>query len=215
MRQRKVTVLLILANLCLFTLYVSGWTSREARVPRAKSNGKTVSKHFAPKDEPVEVAELKIKGRAVKLGEAVEDEADWLKHVTFKVKNRSGKAVTFLQVDLDFPETQATGSIMMHQLFIGRAPELGSTSLREPLHLRPNESVTISLEPEYADIERFIELRQPPIGAISKVVVRLGEVGFEDGTRYSAGNFFRRNPDQSSPQKWVPAADAGAGHQNY
>lgn len=214
MRKRKVTALLLIANLCLLALYLGGWSSGGFRALSAQGDGKSVSKHFAPKNEPIELAELKIKGKAVSLGDTFKGESDWLKNLTLKVKNKSEKPITLLQIDLDFPETSATGSIMMHQLFIGQSPDLGSTRDNQPLLLKPNESVSISLESEFADIKRLIELRQPPVENINRVVIRLGEVVFEDGTRYSGGSIFRRNPDANNPRKWVPVTDAEATHQN-
>lgn len=213
MKKRKVTILLVVANLCLLTLYVSGWKFGKAPVPRLQDGGKTVVKHFAPANEPVEVTEPKIKGRDIKLGDIVKEGSDWLKHLTFKVKNKSDAPITFLQVDLDFPETSATGSVMMHQLFIGQSPDIGSTRNNQALRLNPNESISISLEPEYGNIKRLIELRQPPVENINKVVIRLGEVMFEDGRRYSGGSLFRRNPDPGSPRKWVPVWGAEATRQ--
>jgi len=214
MRRQKVTVLLVVANLCLLTVYVGGWTSGRTPAPRSQEEGKSVVKHFAPRHEPIEVTGLKIKGRAVKLGEVVKDEPDWLRHLVLEVKNRSDKPIALLQIDLDFPETRATGSVMMHQLFIGWDPDFRSTSGNQPLGLKPGESVHIPLGPEYAGIKRLIELRQPSVENINHVVVRLGEVRFEDGTRYSGGRVFKRGGDENGRPKWIPATGAGAAYQN-
>ena len=210
MRKRKITTMLFLVNLLLLTLYVSGWSSSGFRAVRSQDNGKAVLKHFAPKNEPVEVTELKIKDRAIGLGETFKGDIEWLKDLAFKVKNKSNKPITFLQIDLDFPETKATGSIMMHQLFIGQSPDITRTRTNSPLHLKPNESLSISLVPEYSGIKKLIELRQPSVENINKVVIRLGEVMFEDETRYSGGSIFKRNSDSSSPRKWVLVPDTEA-----
>ena len=214
MRRQNVTSLLVVANLCLLTVYVGGWASGGARGPRPQKAGKSVLKHFAPKHEPIEVTELKIKDKAFKLGEVIKDDPNWLEYLAFEVKNKSDKPITLLQINLDFPETKATGSIMMHQLFIGRDPDFRSTHNNQPLSLKPNESVTVYVGPEYADIKRLIELRQPPVENISEIVIRLGEVRFEDGTRYSGGRVFKRNPDENNPREWVPATGAEATYQN-
>jgi len=201
--NKQITMALLIANLCVLTMYVSGWSSSKYPMLRSQDNKKIVEKHFAPKNEPVEIIMPQIKGIAVKLGEAFEEETDWLKQVTFKVKNKSDKPITFFHVDLDFPETKATGNIMMHQLLIGQHPDARSTLKNPPLFLKPNESIEISLEAEYSAIKRLIELRQTPVENISKLVIRLGDVTFADGTVYSGGNIFKRNPDPNSPRKWV------------
>lgn len=206
-QNRKITIALIIANICLLTLYVGGWSYSKSRTPRSQGNEKIVEKHFAPKNEPIEITEPKIKAKTIKLGEKFEDESDWLKYLTFKVKNRSDKPITFLQIDLDFPETKTTGSIMMHQLFIGQRPDFRSTLNNPPLYLKPNETIEISLEPEYSAIKRLIELRQPSVENINKLIIRTSEVMFEDSTLYSGGGIFKRNPDATSPQKWILVTD--------
>ncbi len=206
--NRKITTALIIANICLVTLYTSSWSHGKRRVAPQKE--KAVLKHPGPKKEPFEITEIRVKTKALKLGEIFEDESDWLKHVTFKVKNRSDKAITFLQIDLDFPETEATaGAIMMHQLFFGQRPDFRSTLNNQPLYIKPNEAIEISLEREYDDIKTLIELKHPTVGVINKLTIRTSSIIFEDDILYSAGMFSRRNPDPDSPQKWIPI-DANA-----
>lgn len=221
-RSRKITTALIIANICLLTLYVSGWSSTKLRTLRSQDNKKVVEKHFAPKNEPIEITGPKIKAKDIKLGEKFEDESDWLKHLTFKIKNRSDKPITFFHIDLDFPETKATGSIVMHQLLIGQRPDFKSTLNKPPLYLKPNEEIEVSLEPEHdaikrlteLSIKRLIELGQQPIENINRLVIRLGDVTFEDGTVFHNGNIFRRNPDPSNPNKWIKITDTQGTPQN-
>lgn len=201
-QSRKITTALVIANLCLVTLYVSGWTHGKQRLAHQKE--KAVLKHPAPKNEPIIVTDIKVKTKDVKLGEGFETESDWLRQVTFKIKNKSDKAITYLQIDLDFPETKATaGAIMMHQLFFGQRPDFISSLKNPPLYIKPNETLEISLESEYNSIKGLIELKHPSIENINKIVIRTGSMMFEDGTLYSSGAFLKRNPDPDSPQKWV------------
>ena len=201
-RSRRITTTLIIANLCFFVLYGSGWTHAKSRI--AQQNEKTVSKHPAPRNEPLEIIDIRTQTKTVKLGEGFEDESDWLKHLTFKVKNKSDKAITFLQIDLDFPETEKTaGAIMMHQIFLGQRPDVKSTLRKPPLYIKPNETIEISLEPIYGDIKTLIELKHPSVEVINKLTIRTGDIMFEDATLYSGGLLHRRNPDPNSPRKWV------------
>jgi hypothetical protein len=204
LQKRKITTALIIANMCLLTIFVSGWSYSE---PSSQDNRKVVEKHWAPENEPTDITEPRIKARGIKLGETFEDESDWLKHLTFKVKNRSDRPITFFQIDLDFPETKATGNIMMHQLFIGRRSDFTSTRNNPPLYLKPNEAIEISLEPEYNAIKRLIELRGLPVESINKLGIRTSEAMFEDETLYHGGAIFKRNPDLNSPRKWLPISD--------
>ena len=213
-RSKHMALAMITGSICLLALSVSGWTYVQPRVGQQKE--KVVLKHSAPANEPIEITETRVKTKAVKLGEAFETESDWLKNVTFKIKNRSDKAITFLQIDLDFPETKAAaGAIMMHQLFLGQRPDFKSTLKNQPFYLKPNETIEISLEPEFAEIKTLIELKEPSIEGINKLVIRTSDMMFEDGTLYAGGFFYRRNPDSNSPQKWVQIVDAqGAARDN-
>jgi hypothetical protein len=200
-RNRKITTALLIANICLLTLYVTGWTHGKHQIAQQKE--KAVVKHPAPKNEPIEITEIKVKSKAVKLGQAFEDESDWLKYVTFKVKNRSDTAIDFLEIDFDFPETITTGPIMMYQLLLGHRADFKSTLNTPPLSLKPNESIEISLEKEYSEIKTFIELKESSIANINKISIRPTDIVFEDGTLYAGGMLYRRNPDPDNAQRWV------------
>ncbi len=93
---------------------------------------------------------------------------------------------------------------MMHQLFIGQRPDFKSTLANAPLYIAPNEKIEISLASEYEAIKKLVGLRQTQIESIDTLVIRTSEIMFEDGTLYSGGTIFRRNPDINSPQKWIP-----------
>lgn len=92
---------------------------------------------------------------------------------------------------------------MTRQLFFGQRPDFTWTLNNPILYLAPNEMKEISLEPEYRGIKKLIELRQLPIEKIKKVVIRTSETMFEDGTLYSGGFIYRRNPDPNSGKKWL------------
>ncbi len=155
-----------------------------------------------PKD-PIELIEIKVQGKAVRLKEKFVEDWDWLKKATFKLKNKYSKTITFIQVNIDFPETLTSGVMMQQQLLLGRHPVYGRPTDPQPLALQPNESLDVSLVSEFDSIKRMIERRHSPIAYISKIRISLQDVGFDDGTVYAAGSFYKRNPDASSPSKWL------------
>lgn len=207
--RKMITVALALANLCVLTLYVGGWSHSAPRTPAGQGSGRAVLRERPAPDEPVELGEVKLKGKPVKFDDRVEGDDDWLREVTIKVRNKSKKAITYLRLDLTFPETASTGGALFHQIFDGRRSDVPFLQNNPPLLLMPNQSTEISLAAEFDKLKRLIEPRHAPVGSINEVNVRLGEVMFEDGTLYSGGAIFKRNPDQSGPRKWLRVEEQG------
>lgn len=204
--RKRITLTLVLANLFVLTLYVSGWAFAPPRSLN-QDDKKTVARELPSPNEPVELGDIKFKGKAVKFDEKFAGHNTWLRDVTFKVKNKEKKPITYLRLDFFFPETSSTGPVMLHQLYLGRRSDVPSMNHQEPLRLLPNQSTEISLQFQFEDIKNLVESREPSIGKINKVNVRLGEAMFEDETLYSGGATFKRNPDPNSPRKWVIIRD--------
>lgn len=202
--QKRITILLVVANVCVLALYLVGWTAG------AQQRERVVAQNSVIKNGPVEIAEIRTQGRAVQAGETFEDGEEWLKNIEFKLTNKWDKAITYVVLNVDFPETRKTGSMMMYSLYLGQQPEVRSTLSNMPLRLAPTESVEVSLSPEFERIKKFIESRQPSLGDIHELSVWLDQVMFEDGTIYAAGSLYRRNPDVHSPQKWMPLVESKA-----
>jgi hypothetical protein len=204
---RRITVLLALSNLLVLILYVSGWTHAVPQEAGLRGKERAVKKAFAPPNEPVEFASLKVKEKAAGLGEKFEAEGDWLRGVTLRIKNRGDRPIVWARLDVTFPETTATGPVMLHQIFLGSRPDLPQTPGVAPLRLMPKETLEVPLASEYDQIKALIELRHASVELIHEVDLRLGEVLFEDGTLWSGGQLFKRNPDASHPRKWLRLSD--------
>lgn len=195
--KRTITVVLVIANLCLLIIYVSAWAS-----PRAQNNKKTISRWRTLLVYPAEITDFKVDGKPVNSDEEFDAGADWLQNLSFKLKNKSDKTITFTVIDLDFPETAAVsgGRIAQRQITLGQDPEnrLGAA----PLQLLPGKSMDIRLDAEYSGIKTLLT-RWLPIDNVTKVTVRLHQVMFDDGTLWSAGTTYRRNPNTGEPNKWI------------
>lgn len=204
--RKRITLVLVIANMFVLTLYVSGWAFAPARSLNQDSK-KSVVRELPSPNEPIEIGDIKFKSKVVKFDEKFDADDTWLKDITFKVKNKGKKPITYLRLDFTFPETASTGPVMLHQLYLGRRFDSPSMNNREPLRLLPNQSSEVSLESGFEGIKSLVESREPSIGKISKIIVRVGEVMFDDDTLYSGGATFKRNPDPSSPRKWVVIRD--------
>jgi hypothetical protein len=205
--RKTITAALIIASLLVHT---SVWALNKLGTPAAQGNKRVVEKVGVLKNEPIEVTAIKIKGKAVMPGEMFEEGEEWLKGLNFTVRNKSDKVITYIVLNVDFPETKETGSMMMHSLYLGQQPDAKSTLANPPLRLEPNESIDVSLASQYEAIRDLIGSRQPPTGNIHIIKVWLDQAMFEDGTLYSGGNIYKRNPDTNSPRKWVLVANEQA-----
>lgn len=154
--------------------------------------------------DPVEISNILVGEKAVRFGEKFNSGETWLKGVTFKVTNKYTKPITYVQINIDFPEVLHNGIMMQHQMFLGRHPVFDKPVNSKPLRIPPGESLKASLDQEYEAIEKVITaIDSSKVGLINKITIRLSEVGFEDGTIYSGGDLYRRNPDSTSQSKWV------------
>lgn len=205
--KKRLTGLLLLANVCILILHVSGWSTRTLPPSRAQGNSKTVVREHPAPREPVEIMPPQVNGRATAFGEAFQGDSDWISKLAFEVKNRSKTPITYARIDITFPETAAGSPKLLHQIFIGRRSDNPSTLDNPPLYLLPKEAMDISLASQVGKIERLVKSRHPSLDAISKIAVGLGEVMFADGTLYSGGALFKRNPDPDSPRKWIMVED--------
>lgn len=203
LRGRRLAVVLLAANLFLLTLYVTGWSSTVLG-QLGPQNKKKVEKHKTYLKLPIEIFEPKIRDTPIALGEQFDGDADWLKGLRFKIRNTSDKPITWVSLFLVFPETRATGPVMMDQLFIGQRSDVKTNN--PPLDLKPGSELEVPLEPHFDSIKRLIESRGK-LENVNDVDINIQQVMFADGTLYFGGSIWKANPDTSSPHKWVMIPD--------
>ena len=204
--RKAITNTLTVANLCLFVIYSSGWVN--AITP----DKKTIIRRLTLQKYPVEIS-FKLKGQPLNASEVVrhdegirahefEGDRDWLKELTIKLRNISGKTITYVVVMLNFPEVTKNGRTAQHQIFLGVDPD--RKFQRPELRLAPNETIEIPLAAQYADIKSLVEgVGNLPPENVSKVLVDFFSAYFDDETLFEAGTMFRRNPDQNATPKWL------------
>ena len=96
---------------------------------------------------------------------------------------------------------------MQHQVFLGQFSAYKMTAHNKPILLLPGETMEVSLNSEYDEIKRLVEFTKRPIEDVTKITLRLSQVGFEDQTLYSGGSIVRRNPDPNGQPKWLPVIE--------
>jgi hypothetical protein len=190
--------LFTLASLIVLALALNTWVTGVQKKPNPKE--RVVEKLYA-EDSPVVVADVTVSGKTHKLGERFDRDGDWLIDLSLNLKNVSEKPITFVGLDLDFPETKATGNIMAFPIRFGRNPRARGVG-GEPKRLAPDETVSVALSPsDNSDLKTFLEQRHS-IASIHKAVVRITEVHFEDGAIWINGSWVR--PDPNNLNRLIP-----------
>ncbi|HZH89281.1 MAG TPA: hypothetical protein VEX70_01550 [Pyrinomonadaceae bacterium] len=188
-----ISLLVISVSMFAPTFHGLAWQAKEREVKKLNW----------PK-EPVKIGKLKAKGAIIVLGGKFRAEDDWLKGLTFSVKNTSEKTITYVEIELNFPrEKGAQAEPDAHDRIIyGQYPALpGETSTPHPDQppIRPGETVDVVLK-DYDGVRDFLNNTHYPAG-IHQLEVSVGDVVFDDGTKWSGGGLFRRDPD--NPGGWM------------
>lgn len=200
---------LVAANLCFLVIYVSGWTA-----PLIQSNKKSIVRRVTYAKYPVEIS-FHLKGQPL-TNETLLDgfrsndfdaDGDWLKDLTIKIRNTSGKTITWMLLNLHFPEVTKDGATALHQIFLGVDPDVPFS--RPELRLLPNQTLEIPLNGIYDDIKHLVNVigSGTPIQSVSKLLVEFHGALFDDETRFEAGTTYRRNSTPGDPQKWIKIND--------
>lgn len=172
---------------------------KEATVD-AKPQKEKVVENLPYGTEPVELLEIKLSGKNLKLGGKVSDGDDWLQNLAFKLKNKANKQIVFVEIALDLPETITSGPQMAYIFRLGQNP-VEKKHVRAPLLLMPDDSLLVTVADEYDKLKAFVQDRHQ-ITDINKAVLRLSFLGFSDGTAWSAGEMVR--PDPNNSRRYIP-----------
>ncbi len=168
---------------------------------QTKDKNEKEIKKFTFDNEPVEIVTLGNNQKSFKLDEKFNQETDWLKGFSLEFKNKSKKPITYLSIEVDFPETKSTGNIMSFPLSYGLSP-MRMGKKQDVKTIKSEETVKLELtERKFETLKSFIETRQL-LDNLSRVDIRIVFVLFEDGTGWSSGHLVQ--PDPNNPKKFIP-----------
>ncbi|HEY0077360.1 MAG TPA: hypothetical protein VGB73_01855 [Pyrinomonadaceae bacterium] len=159
---------------------------------------------------PVKITLVKSKIGVIATDKKIDTDDDWLKGLTIRVRNDSGKVVTHVSVELRFrrPQNQATERDLVVPLSYGSDP-FDSRALSPsspPAFVLPGQTIDVSVsDTKYESIRSMLnDLNYPP--SIKAVRARIRAIGFEDGTAWASGTIFERDPN--NPGEWLPQKKA-------
>ncbi len=128
-------------------------------------------------------------------------ENDWLKDVEIEVENKSGKPIYFLSVDFMFPDIPRNeGRGYSWSLFFGNSAlmQIQNRASSQDLAIESEQRQTLKVpESLWKGLQYYLEnVRGLSIKNARRVVIRIAEISFGDGTGFLGGAAFP--PNQTS-----------------
>lgn len=191
---------LIFASMAIVIGFIVGMKTMNPEV-FAQTNEKNISLGTPSFSEPqVKIKEVKVGEKSRKFDENFKEDSDWLGNTLFQVENVSSKPIIYLRVNIWFPETEASGPVMVYPITFGQRP--GSKLQKgDPLLFMPKETLDVSLAAKYDEISRFL-IERRSIESIQKIRLEVSFIVFDDSTAWSVGTFMTRDPDNSD--RYIP-----------
>lgn len=176
--------------------------------PTAGVAGQDKERIIIVKDDfnpPAKIKAVKAKGKMIKAGRKFLAGDDWFEGLTVSIVNDTGKAILSVQIDvwLVRPEGQKDAPPYVYDLNYGADPfwfkpwEEYRTN-KPPVPPGSALDMVLSAE-EYEHIRSGLEeLAYPP--GHQAIEIRIGNIGFTDGTVWNGGLYWRRDP--TAPDGW-------------
>jgi len=147
-------------------------------------------------DQPVEL-ELKIADEVIIADKSFVAIDDWLKDLSWKMKNASDKSIVCIEVELDFHGLGSAKAERVYTFRYGQKPD-SQDAIGEPKLLKPRETANFKLsDTEYNEIKQFVEQKQPSEGVStvrSVVEMKIATVFFDDKSMWKDGKMLRSSP---------------------
>src|ERR1044071_8660468 len=166
-----------------------------------KQKRKVIDQGVAYPNQPIEIVELKVNGRAAQLSQGIDGDTDWLNGLSWKIKNLAKKNILSIDLFVPFPDTQSTGRLLVYPMHYGADPKIAKNpEIVKPVKSEDTADFVISSE-VYGDIKPHLEARIP-LSDVNHVRIKLELIVFDDDTAWGSGQEMRR--DQNDPRRWIP-----------
>ena len=140
-------------------------------------DGKQVSSNI----ESLKIIEIKVDGKIISLGQPFSASGDWLKNLTVKVRNISGKPISSIRMHFNLPEAKYKEGIMGFSLVYGKALSTGINYGVQKV-IMPNEELDLIRNEAHYNRDRDGIAQKSGTTDFSKVLMGITTVQFEDGT---------------------------------
>jgi len=134
------------------------------------------------KESVLALVEIKVEGKTVKPGEYFDAADDWLKTLTVKLKNISGKPISRITLTLGIPEAKRKGGFASSALDYSSFDANTGDQNGEKL-VMPGEIIELNQE-RYEAIK--FTMKQTGISTINQINIVAASVYFKDGSYWSS-----------------------------
>lgn len=156
---------------------------------------------------PVNIKAVKTKKGDVGLGQKFPGDDDWFRQLSISVQNTSGKTIVYIGGGFLFPNQELQPGEqapppLYHRFMYGHhplAPE-GAQPPDAAVGIKPGGAFNLTLPgDEFLSVKQKLRGLGYPAG-IKEISVNIEEIYFDDGTAWSGGSWYQRDPD--SPEKY-------------
>jgi hypothetical protein len=200
----------ILRDSRTLTVTASRSTSLVQPAPVAQSDEKTILMRYTPKDplqfdDVLWLKKVRVLSGATFSARSIAEKTErttegWLENLECTIKNHADKRIFYVHFQISFPETEANGQPLMgyREVSLGVPPNAFGDTLKygEPLSLDPGQTHTFVISSKHLKVmDEFLALRQYRINDVARVEIKVIDLFFDDGTRWSFGAYFKPNPN--------------------
>ncbi len=146
---------------------------------------------------PVEIVSMKVNGKEIQAGEKISGNDDWLRGLTFTLKNISDKPISYISMGL---RVDRPTRLLVYNLDFGFDPSSGAYRSQSPRRILPGESMDLVLTKD----KYGVFLNMLDVGEFSRsfdvAQYYVQRVRFENemDVIWEGGNLKRRDPNESS-----------------
>lgn len=160
---------------------------------------------------PVIVTGVKNKKSRLKINSKISAADDWLESLTVSVKNISDKAITYVEIELDFPRPKDGNPKereppLVFPLYYGS--DAAPAPLKPKQSFKPGETASAVLSDERYQVLKGALLDEQ-YSSIKRVKMRVMRVIFDDETMWNFGTMMRPDPD--NPGRRIRIKEIGGG----
>jgi hypothetical protein len=148
--------------------------------------------------EPVEVTEIRINSKPVSFDRSfVSNEDDWIRELSFKVKNTSNKDISYVRFELQFPLNDIPKRAFYVQVIeYGGTPVPGSGKT-----IRPGETVRLTCHTDVSALKKVVRDKgQGEYLKMNAALLSTEVIDFQDKTSWLAGQWMRFDDKN---KKWI------------